>query len=98
MYGRYSSRRDGGAEESASFQRGQIIDYIVRIMLRLSSRIAILAAAAFVCARDPILAQGVPANPFPGGVNPDGSLRPSAPLARLFQLDAYTEYSILAPG
>lgn len=37
-------------------------------------------------------------NPFPGGTNPDGSLRPSAPLTRLFAQDAYTEYSILEPG
>ncbi len=38
------------------------------------------------------------ASPFPGGTNPDGSLRPSAPLTRLFTQDAYTEYSILEPG
>lgn len=37
-------------------------------------------------------------NPFPGGTNPDGSLRPTAPLARLFTQDAYTEYQILEPG
>jgi hypothetical protein len=37
-------------------------------------------------------------NPFPGGTNPDGSLRPSPPLTRLFTQDAYTEYAILAPG
>ena len=37
-------------------------------------------------------------NPFPGGTNPDGSLRPTAPLARLFTQDAYTEYAILEPG
>jgi len=37
-------------------------------------------------------------NPFPGGTNPDGSLRPTAPLNRLFTQDAYTEYAILAPG
>ena len=35
---------------------------------------------------------------FPGGFNPDGSLRPSPPLGRLFSQDAYTEYSILEPG
>jgi hypothetical protein len=35
---------------------------------------------------------------FPGGLNPDGSLRPSAPVNRLFTQDAYTEYSILEPG
>jgi hypothetical protein len=37
-------------------------------------------------------------NPFPGGTNPDGSLRPTAPVSRLFSQDAYTEYSILEPG
>jgi hypothetical protein len=37
-------------------------------------------------------------NPFPGGTNPDGSLRPSAPLTRLFTQDAYTEYALLEPG
>ena len=40
---------------------------------------------------------GVP-NPFPGGTNADGSLRPTPPLTRLFTQDAYTEYAILAPG
>ena len=37
-------------------------------------------------------------NPFPGGTNPDGSLRPASPVTRLFTQDAYTEYSLLAPG
>jgi len=37
-------------------------------------------------------------NPFPGGTNPDGSLRPTPPVSRLFTQDAYTEYAILAPG
>lgn len=37
-------------------------------------------------------------NPFPGGTNPDGSLRPTPPVARLFTQDAYTEYAILEPG
>src|SRR5215831_1043756 len=36
--------------------------------------------------------------PFPGGTNPDGSLRPTPPVTRLFTQDAYTEYEILAPG
>ena len=35
---------------------------------------------------------------FPGGTNPDGSLRPTAPLIRLFTQDAYTEYALLEPG
>jgi hypothetical protein len=37
-------------------------------------------------------------SPFPGGTNPDGSLRPTAPLTRFFTQDAYTEYEILKPG
>jgi hypothetical protein len=37
-------------------------------------------------------------NPFPGGTNEDGSLRPTPPVTRLFSQDAYTEYAILAPG
>jgi hypothetical protein len=37
-------------------------------------------------------------NPFPGGANPDGSLRPTPPLTQLFTQDAYTEYAILEPG
>ena len=36
--------------------------------------------------------------PFPGGANPDGSLRPTPPLTRLFTQDAYTEYEMLKPG
>jgi hypothetical protein len=43
-------------------------------------------------------AQQRPDNPFPGGTNPDGSLRPTAPLTRLFTQDAYTEYALLEPG
>jgi hypothetical protein len=38
------------------------------------------------------------ANPFPGGTNADGSLRPSAPVTRLFTQDAYTEYVLLDPA
>ena len=37
-------------------------------------------------------------SPFPGGTNPDGSLRPTPPVTGLFTQDAYTEYAILAPG
>ena len=69
--------------------------------MRISRSRAVLAA---------VLAAGIPAllaaqqrgrgadNPFPGGTNPDGSLRPAAPVTRLFTQDAYTEYAILAPG
>lgn len=38
------------------------------------------------------------ANRFPGGANPDGSLRPTRPVTALFTQEAYTEYEILAPG
>jgi hypothetical protein len=56
--------------------------------------------AACVCALASVLvgAQRGANNPFPGGTNPDGSLRPTAPLTRLFTQDAYTEYAILEPG
>jgi hypothetical protein len=37
-------------------------------------------------------------SPFPGGENPDGSLRPTARLQRLFSQDSYTEYALLEPG
>ncbi|HEY4133420.1 MAG TPA: hypothetical protein VGM50_22565 [Gemmatimonadaceae bacterium] len=37
-------------------------------------------------------------SPFPGGENPDGSLKPTARLQRLFSQDAYTEYALLDPG
>ena len=58
--------------------------------------VAVVAAAAvpaWVTAQ-----RGRGDNPFPGGANPDGSLRPTAPVNRLFTQDAYTEYAILAPG
>src|SRR5262245_9879654 len=37
-------------------------------------------------------------SPFPGGENPDGSLRPTSRIQRLFSQDSYTEYAILEPG
>jgi hypothetical protein len=58
---------------------------------------AVLCAAA-VPALLAAQQRGRGANPFPGGTNPDGSLRPTAPVTRLFTQDAYTEYSILEPG
>ena len=47
---------------------------------------------------EPLAQRASAPNPFPGGTNPDGSLRPSAPVTRLFTQDAYTEYAMLAPG
>src|SRR5688572_23029303 len=63
-------------------------------------RFPTLMAAACICALASVLvgAQRGANNPFPGGTNPDGSLRPTAPLTRLFTQDAYTEYAILEPG
>src|SRR5579871_658499 len=55
--------------------------------MTISMRAVVVAAVLFA-----------PQNPFPGGTNPDGSLRPTAPLTRLFTQDAYTEYAILEPG
>jgi hypothetical protein len=68
-------------------------------MLTLRLR-AILALAIAVVVPVLIAAQqrGRADNPFPGGANPDGSLRPTPPLTRLFTQDAYTEYEILKPG
>ena len=58
-------------------------------------RALVLLAAAPALA----LAQRGGANsPFPGGENPDGSLKPTARLQRLFSQDAYTEYALLEPG
>ena len=43
-------------------------------------------------------AQRGASGPFPGGENPDGSLKPTGRLQRLFSQDAYTEYALLEPG
>ena len=62
-------------------------------MKRVQLSVALCAIAVVV-----LSAQRGGNNPFPGGTNPDGSLRPTAPLTRLFTQDAYTEYAILEPG
>jgi hypothetical protein len=59
-------------------------------------RVLALAAIAIVPAWAP--AQRGANSPFPGGENPDGSLRPAGRLQRLFSQDAYTEYALLEPG
>jgi hypothetical protein len=67
----------------------------------LNSRVWPILAAALAAGIPTLLAaqqRGRADNPFPGGANPDGSLRPTAPLTRLFTQDAYTEYEILKPG
>jgi hypothetical protein len=67
---------------------------------RVTARAGALAGCALAIAPALIGAQqrGRADNPFPGGVNADGSLRPTPPLTRLFTQDAYTEYAILDPG
>src|SRR5262245_66387605 len=60
---------------------------------RVRLTLALLAIPALVIAQ-----RGRSDNPFPGGTNPDGSLRPTPPVTRLFTQDAYTEYAILEPG
>jgi hypothetical protein len=67
----------------------------------LNPRVRPILAAALAAGIPTLLAaqqRGRADNPFPGGANPDGSLRPTAPLTRLFTQDAYTEYEILKPG
>lgn len=59
---------------------------------------ALLIAASALAVTPRAQRSGRGDNPFPGGTNPDGSLRPTPPVARLFSQDAYTEYSILEPG
>jgi len=62
-------------------------------MRKLATMVCLVAAAATAGAQ-----RGGGGGQFPGGTNPDGSLRPSRPVANLFTQDAYTEYSILEPG
>ena len=57
-----------------------------------------IAVVAFFALPASLLAQRGANSPFPGGENPDGSLRPTARLQRLFSQDSYTEYAILEPG
>jgi 2-keto-3-deoxy-L-rhamnonate aldolase RhmA len=62
-------------------------------------RTAVFVAAALASVSSLAIAQrGRENNPFPGGANPDGSLRPTPPVTRLFTQDAYTEYALLEPG
>ena len=64
-------------------------------------RFASIVALALICAAcflNTASGQRGANSPFPGGENPDGSLKPSARLTRLFSQDAYTEYALLAPG
>jgi len=58
----------------------------------------LMAGACALALASALAAQRGATNPFPGGSNPDGSLRPTPPVTRLFTQDAYTEYSILEPG
>lgn len=64
----------------------------------LSSAMRFLLALTLGAALPAALTAQRASSPFPGGENPDGSLRPSARLTRLFTQDAYTEYTILEPG
>lgn len=55
-------------------------------------------AVAVVAAAGVVIGQGRGGAQFPGGTNPDGSLRPSGPVRNLFSQESYTEYEILEPG
>jgi hypothetical protein len=70
-------------------------------MIKLKRFVAAMALASTAATMPAWLTaqgRGGQNNPFPGGANPDGSLRPTPPVTRLFSQDAYTEYAILAPG
>jgi hypothetical protein len=71
-----------------------------RVAATAVSCIAILISVAVVASGRSAVEQrrGGADNPFPGGTNPDGSLRPTRPVTQLFTQDAYTEYAILEPG
>jgi hypothetical protein len=58
---------------------------------RIASRLALVSTLV-------VIPVWIVAQQFPGGTNPDGSLRPSAPVRNLFTQDAYTEYALLEPG
>lgn len=64
-----------------------------RAVARFLVTLAIVVGPVWLAAQ-----QGRDLPQFPGGTNPDGSLRPSPPVTRLFTQDAYTEYEILEPG
>jgi hypothetical protein len=66
--------------------------------MRMTKMAVLAAVACALSAVAVVAAQRGGNNPFPGGTNPDGSLRPTAPLGHLFTQDAYTEYAILEPG
>lgn len=60
---------------------------------------AFIVATTIACFCAPAFGNAQRGNsPFPGGENPDGSLKPTARLQRLFTQDAYTEYALLEPG
>jgi hypothetical protein len=66
-------------------------------VMRVWTSVVVCGVAVAVVAVG-VMAQGRGGNQFPGGTNPDGSLRPSAPVRSLFTQESYTEYELLAPG
>jgi hypothetical protein len=68
-----------------------------KLMLGIALALAVATVPSWINAEQRRGGQGGN-NPFPGGANPDGSLRPTPPVSRLFSQDAYTEYAILEPG
>src|SRR5215813_4797301 len=89
--------RRRGSVQSAD---GPPARYTVRMSVPRSRMLSVVVCAVAAAAVPAWVAaqRGRADNPFPGGTNPDGSLRPTAPVNRLFTQDAYTEYAILAPG
>lgn len=67
-------------------------------MTMRTSRVVGWVAFAIIAGAPSLLLAQRGNSPFPGGENPDGSLRPASRLQRLFSQDAYTEYALLEPG
>ena len=71
---------------------------------KIIRRVIVVLAVALTACQSPSAEGQTPSQragttyPFAGGTNPDGSLRPSPPLARLFAEEYYTEYSLLDPS
>ena len=85
----------------ASLNEGpRALDHITGITMHILLQRRLRAFSLFVSLLVPglVTAQRGANSPFPGGDNPDGSLRPTPRLQRLFSQDSYTEYALLEPG
>src|SRR5262249_15386555 len=98
------ARRIGVRDRTPDRRKRRVASHLALDWRMLPSRMRLVPAAVLVSVVVVVPAWLVAqrgrgaGNPFPGGANPDGSLRPTRPVTQLFTQDAYTEYAILAPG